>query len=53
MNNYQIYRNEIIDCYYLLENDYIKTYGIIQREFEFYQVYLDRFNYLIHGERMI
>lgn len=53
VNNYQIYRNEIIDCYYLLENDYIKTYGIIQREFEFYQVYLDHFNYLIHGERMI
>lgn len=53
MNNYQMYCNEIIDYYYLLENDYIKTYGIIQRECKFYQVYLDHFNYLIHGERMI
>lgn len=53
MNLYKKYRNEIICKIYLFEDDYIKTYGIIEKEHEFYKVYIGKFNYMSQGEKLI
>ena len=53
MNNYQKYKNRILNYFYILEDDYIKLYGIIQKDNLFYKIYLQRFNYDIYGERII
>lgn len=47
------YRHEILDYVYIIEDEYIKLYGVIKREEIFYKILLEQFNYILHGERMI
>lgn len=53
MENYQNYKNQILNYFYILEDDYIKTYGVIQKEKKFYKILINRFNYDIYGEKII
>lgn len=53
MNTYQKYCRQLLDKFYILEDDYIKLYGVIKKDNIFYKIYMDRFNYLMYGDRLI
>lgn len=53
MNLYQEYKNSIIDFVYLYDDIYIKTYAIIQKDDKFYQLYLNQFNYMWQGDKVL
>jgi len=53
MNLYKKYKNEFICKIYIFDEEYIKTYGVIEKEKEFYKIYIDKFNYMAQGEKLV
>ena len=52
MNLYEKYKDEILHYTYFYEDFYIKTYAIIKKD-TYYKIYLNRFNYLWHGDMIL
>ena len=55
MNRYQKYKSQIKHYVYLYDRDdfYIKTYGIIQKNGTYYKLYLNHYNYIWHGDKIV
>lgn len=47
------YKNDIIDYVYIIEDEYIKLFGIIKKDNIFYKIFLEQFNYHLYGDRII
>ena len=47
------YKYERLDYIYIIEDEYIKLYGVIKKENSFYKIFIEQFNYHLYGERMI